>query len=238
VAAILRRLGSLEIVDLAARLLGPFCDEVVFVGGAILVFLISEPAARRPRTTDDADVIVEARTKLEYQAIERKLRELGFQHDQFGLICRFLHSGLSLNVMPVNEEVLGFSNQWHHMCLNDTKSKITPEGRAVRVISSPCFLACKMDAFRSLGRNGAGDPLASRDFEDVISVLDGCSELEAEMQTCPPEIKSYLAAQARLLVAEREIAFSVECCLDPDIYSQSRCGYIMARLKWIASLTE
>lgn len=72
------------------------------MGGAILGFLITEPGARRPRMTEDADVIVEAATKVEYHAVEQRLRDLGFQHDLYGPICRFLHSGLVLDVMPVS----------------------------------------------------------------------------------------------------------------------------------------
>lgn len=52
--------------------------------------------------TEDADVIVEAATKVEYHAVEQRLRDLGFQHDLYGPICRFLHSGLVLDVMPVS----------------------------------------------------------------------------------------------------------------------------------------
>lgn len=188
--------------------------------------------------TEDADVIVEAATEVEYHAVEQRLRDLGFQHDLYGPICRFLHSGLVLDVMPVSEEVLGFSNQWYPLCLTDWRYRSTPEGRRVRVISSPCFLACKLDAFRSPGREGAGDPLLSRDFEDVVSVLDGCAELEAEILSCPHEITCYLAAQAQLLLADREIHFSIECCLDPDPQSQSRSAHVLDRLAWLASLAD
>lgn len=96
---------ALEIVDLAAKLLGPLREEVVFVGGSILGFLVTEPGSRKPRLTDGADVIVEATTKVECHLVEEKLRSLGFQHDQFGPICRFLQGGLVLDVMPIEESV-------------------------------------------------------------------------------------------------------------------------------------
>jgi hypothetical protein len=232
-----RRPEALEIVDLAARLLGPLREEVVFVGGSVLGFLVTAPGSRKPRLTDDADVIVEATTKIQYHGVEERLRNLGFQHDQYGPICRFLQGGLVLDVMPVEESVLGFSNRWYPLCFTNWQWRSTSSGLRVKVIISPCFLACKFDAFSSPGREGAGDYLASRDFEDIVSVIEGCSELEEEILGCPPEIKQYLSEQARTLLAEREILFWIEGCLDPDTESQARADFVMSRLALLAGLS-
>ena len=42
-----------------AKALGALTDEVVFVGGAVVGLLLTDPAAPRPRPTKDVDVIVE-----------------------------------------------------------------------------------------------------------------------------------------------------------------------------------
>lgn len=65
-------------------------------------------------------------------------------------------------------------------------------------------------------------------------MLEGCSELEDEMLACPPEIRQYLSDQASALLAERDIVFMIEGCLDPDPESQSRADIVMARLSSLA----
>lgn len=232
----MRPIEPLGLIDMAAHMLGDYSDEVIYLGGSVLGFLITDPYSRKARMTDDADVIVEATTKLEYHKVEERLRHLGFEHDPFGPICRFKQGGLILDVMPVDESVLGFSNQWYPFCLKDWHWETTPKGRKVRVISGPCFLACKIDAFRSPTREGNGDYLASRDFEDVVSVLDGRPELAEELLTTPIEVRGYLAAQAKLLLADPKAEFGIECCLDPDGASQGRVGLILDRLRNLAAM--
>jgi len=43
-----------------AKRLGPLCERVVFVGGATLELLVSDPGAAPIRPTDDVDVVVRA----------------------------------------------------------------------------------------------------------------------------------------------------------------------------------
>ena len=51
-----------------AEALGDLRHDVVFVGGATVGLLITDPAAPRVRPTKDVDVIVEVATYSEYQA--------------------------------------------------------------------------------------------------------------------------------------------------------------------------
>jgi hypothetical protein len=47
---------SAEMLELAAHILGPLTDEMVFVGGATIHLWISDEAAPAVRATDDVDV--------------------------------------------------------------------------------------------------------------------------------------------------------------------------------------
>ena len=96
-------------LELAAGILGPLLDEVVFVGGATVHLWITEEAAPPVRATDDVDVICDVTTYSEYQALAERLRNRGLE-EAIGepIICRWRHrqSGLAIDVMPTAETCL------------------------------------------------------------------------------------------------------------------------------------
>ena len=66
---------SEALLELAADILGPLVDEVVFVGGATVHLWLTEAAAPPVRATDDVDVICDVTSYAEYQALSERLRE-------------------------------------------------------------------------------------------------------------------------------------------------------------------
>ena len=60
-------------LELAAEILGPLVDEVVFVGGATVHLWIKEEAAPPVRATDDVDVICDVTTYSEYLALAEEV---------------------------------------------------------------------------------------------------------------------------------------------------------------------
>ena len=65
------------------------------------------------RPTDDVDVIVSITRYPDYANLQEKLRKLGFKHDMHGPNCRFTIDGLTVDVMPSEGEILGFTNSWY-----------------------------------------------------------------------------------------------------------------------------
>ena len=64
-------------------------DTVVFVGGST-VSLYADRPVMEVRPTDDVDVIVEILNYSQRQALEERLREIGFVNDiESGITCRF-----------------------------------------------------------------------------------------------------------------------------------------------------
>ena len=101
-----------------ARLLRPLIGELVFVGGQVAELLVTDPAAVRVRPTDDVDVVVPVTTRTAYHALQMRLMGLGFTPDQRAgaPVCRMRTADdLILDVMPLNEAILGFSNRWYHV---------------------------------------------------------------------------------------------------------------------------
>lgn len=105
---------NLNIVRIKAvyRALQELGDRVVFVGGAT-VSLYADRETEEARPTDDVDILVELTTYRDYTAIEKKLRAKGFTNDtESNVVCRFKIHGIIEDVMPTDENILGFSNRF------------------------------------------------------------------------------------------------------------------------------
>jgi len=70
---------NLEMLQLVAKGLEELRKDVVFVGGAVAELYISDPAAAEIRPTYDVDCVIEISTRIEYAALEEKLRAKDFQ---------------------------------------------------------------------------------------------------------------------------------------------------------------
>ena len=117
---------NLEQLIAAARLLRPLLGELVFVGGAVTGLLITDGAAADPRTTFDVDAIAAITSYAEYAAFGDRLRSLGFLEDtsEGAPLCRWVQQGTILDVMPLDEKILGFSNRWYRAAM---KSSVTQQ---------------------------------------------------------------------------------------------------------------
>ena len=71
--------------------------------------------------------------------------------------------------MPLNKNILGFSNRWYQAAIETAQERELEKGRLIKIVTAPLFCATKLEAFR--GR-GSGDYFASHDLEDVVSVID------------------------------------------------------------------
>ncbi len=91
----------------------------MFVGGAVTSLLVTDEGAGAPRTTLDVDAIAEITSYAEYAAFGERLRSLGFSEDtgEGAPLCRWVHSRAILDVMPLDEKILGFSNRWYREAL-------------------------------------------------------------------------------------------------------------------------
>jgi hypothetical protein len=140
-------------------------------------------------------VIVEITTRTDYYRFEDRLRTAGFEnHQEDGVICRFRQpdSDLLLDVMPTEASIIGFENRWQKEAFPHAISFALPSGRRIQAVPATYLLATKVEAFRSRGK---GDLYGSRDFEDVVSLIDGREELADELAAAPAELRMYVAEQ-------------------------------------------
>ena len=225
---------NLDQLIAAAELLRPMLGDLVFVGGTVTGLLVTDEGAGLPRTTLDVDAIAEISSYAEYTAFGTRLRELGFSedHSESAPLCRWVHSGTILDLMPLDERILGFSNRWYPVAMDAaTMYRLLPD-LEIRVVTAPYFLATKIEAFKGRGR---GDFLASHDLEDLIFVIDGRSAIVEEVQTETTLLREYLHTEISGLLAAPGFTDALPGFLLPDAASQARIGTVLQRLKALAS---
>jgi hypothetical protein len=209
-----------------AEALGDLREQVVFVGGAVAGLLVTDPLADSVRATRDVDAVVNA-TRAMFHRIEAAVAERGFARDvQSDVICRWIHkdSGVLFDLMPVQPEVLGFSNRWYPYAVETAESVELTPGLNIRRVSAVGFIATKLEAFA--GR-GAGDFLTSHDIEDVLNIVDGRHELIDEMASAPPDLRQAVATTFERLLSDPDFAN----VLPGLIAEPERADLIMQRLK-------
>jgi len=194
---------NIDLLTRVAEALGDIRERLVFVGGCATALLVTDPAAPPARATHDVDAIVAIVTLADYHRMGTDLRARGFSQtlDEGEPPYRWTFAGLKLDVMPTAEAVLGFSNRWYEYSMRTALPVDLRPGLTIRLVTPPCFVATKLEAFRDRGK---GDYLASHDFEDVISVVDGRPELVEEIAEAEPALRNYVAGEFARLLADEE----------------------------------
>jgi hypothetical protein len=185
--------------------LGDLREQVVFVGGAAAGLLVTDPLAESVRATRDVDAVVNT-SRAQFHRIEAQVAECGFVRDASSdVICRWVHkeSGVLFDLMPVQPEVLGFTNRWYPYAVQTAVPVDLGEGVTIRLASAVAFVATKLEAFAS---RGGGDFLSSHDLEDVLNIVDGREELVEEMTAAPAELEQAVGAAFAQLLADPDFA--------------------------------
>lgn len=205
-----------------------------FVGGSIVEFLLDNQGLSPVRPTDDLDIIVEVLTNRRYSDIEQTLRTAGFQHDtaQGAPICRWLHNGVKIDVMPTDGALIGLNTQWFSEALATAQPKVVL-GVKIPLISPVAFIATKLAAFADRGK---GDYYGSHDLEDIITVIDGRAAIVEEVAASPVALRSFVAGRIREFMEDDFFLESISGHLPPDKASQRRLPTLRNRLKLVGGL--
>lgn len=222
-----------EMIKQVAGRLGPLRSKVVFLGGSATGFHITDKAAPEIRATKDVDIIVEVASVVEYHRLEKTLIELGFfqkiQEDD--PICRWYVNDAIVDVMPTEENILGFSNRWYQQAIkNSVKIKLEPD-LEILIVTAPYFLGTKLDAF--FGR-GKGDYLVSHDMEDIINFINGRVEILEDVKNAEPNLKDFIIKSFQGFLADELFLDALPGHLLPDQASQARRSIVLERIKKIA----
>ena len=223
-----------------AEALGPeLLREMAFVGGCATGLLITDEVSREAvRFTDDVDLIVHVLGLGSWHALQRELSQRGFRvSQQDEVICRMrLRDGypneLIVDFMPDDAGILGFSNRWYPEALSQAFNHLLPSGTVIRVVTPAYFLGTKLEAYRGRGNN---DPLASRDIEDILNVVDGRAGLQEELNQAPAALRADIASGIGELLRHRDFDYAVQATARKNI---EREEIIFARLELITTLNR
>jgi len=192
---------NIELLTQVAQALGELRERVVLVGGCATALLITDPAAADVRATKDVDAIIAIVSKPAYYDLGEALRAKGFSQtlEEGDPPYRWTFEGMKLDLMPIDPDVLGFSNRWYELAMQTAITATLREGLSIRHVTSTYFVATKLVAFLDRGK---GDYLTSHDLEDVISVVDGRPELVEELRRAGRELREYAAEIFAKLLAD------------------------------------
>ena len=226
---------NLAILELVTRALGPVCDDVVFVGGCATGLLLTQARPERVRITEDVDIVAQALTVHDYHAIEKRVRAQGFSNDirPGAPICRWVYGSVTLDVMPTVKDILGFANRWYPLAIATAHPVQLASGLRIKLIAAPVFIATKLEAFKSRGKDAAGQPdfLGSHDMEDIITVSDRRPELLAECRLMPVDLRAYLVEEFSALFASADFESTLAGHLPGDAASQKRLDQLKTTLR-------
>ena len=226
---------NLAMIKTVAEHIGDLRDAFVFLGGASTCLLVTDTAAPEIRPTLDVDIIVEIASKLEYYKLEEMLRQLGFRQgtEPDDPICRWVVEDVKVDVMPTDEDILGFSNKWYSQAIENSNEVELEASLNIRMVTAPYFLATKIEAFYGRGKK---DFLASHDIEDIITLIDGRKEIIKEIYASSSDLKAYLSDQFQDFLTNELFIESLSGHLLPDKASQARLPILLERIKEIADM--
>lgn len=216
-----------------AQALGPLRERLVFVGGCATGLLVTNPAAADVRPTEDVDAIVEVATLAGYHAMHPLLAERGFKQtmEDGTPPFRWYWNRMQLDLVPVDEHVLGFANRWYRPGFASAVTTELRPGLSLRHLDAPHFVATKFEAFND---RGARDVYLSHDLEDIVTVIDGRAELADELLAADTSVRNHVIRQMRALLAHPDMQNAL-----PGLVAQPiRAGVVLQRLHDIASMDE
>ena len=182
--------------------LGELRNDVVFVGGAT-VSLYADRIAAEVRPTDDVDILLEIATRAQFAQVEERLRDAGFKNDTTAkFLGRYLLEGFVVDVMPMEESILGFLNRWYVEGYRTAIEHPIDDQHPIKIFTAPYFIASKLEAFNARGK---GDGRTSTDFEDIVFVLENRRSVWQEMKVADETVRAFLLNELKTLRANRYI---------------------------------
>ena len=224
---------NIELLTSIANAMGALREQVVFVGGCATVLLITQPLVADARATEDVDAIVEVASLVGYHALAAQLMEQGFKQTMADNTppFRWYWNGMQLDLVPLDEKVLGFANPWYRVGFEEALSAELADGLMVRHLSAPHFLATKFEAFKDRGGN---DVYLSHDLEDIMTVMEGRASAAREVAAASAPVRQHVAQAAAALLQIPAFHNALPGLLsDPE-----REPTVKARLTQIAKLKD
>jgi len=188
---------NLALVAEVAKGLKELNEKMIFIGGAVISLYTDDPAADEIRPTADIDMTINLANYVEWVQMQERLSELEFYPDPQGQsICSYKFQNIAIDIMPAEDSSIGISNTWYKPGFNYLQTIQLEDGIIIKILSSPYFLATKLEAFKDRGKN---DFYGSHDFEDIIYILDNRTTIVEEIIAADSNVKEYIKTELRTI---------------------------------------
>lgn len=173
-------------------------DQMVFVGGAVVSLYTDDPAADEIRPTQDIDMALIIVNLSHWEKVQEQLAALGFHPDPFGhAICSYKYKDIPVDIKSTGEGPIGSTNRWFKIGFDNLWMAKAKE-QELKILSAPCFLATKFEAFNDRG----SDYRSSHDMEDIIYVLDNRMGIVEEIEKDDPRIANFIKEQLQKIISK------------------------------------
>ena len=184
--------SSLDNIEVVATALEKVRTRFVFAGAGILPLLVEPEFIPDLRPTQDTDAVVQVLHIGEWLRLRTALFACGFRERAMQPESRqilFWLDELPVDFIPPRLKEFGTANRWLDLGFELAEESQLPSGRLIERLPASAFLAAKVAAFLSRGRQ---DVFRSDDLEDIAALLVGRPALGEEMSFAHPEIRSYV----------------------------------------------
>lgn len=182
-------------------------------------------------TTFDVDCVVDITTYREYRSFEEKLFSKHFRNDtsEGAPICRYLFNGEKVDFMPKVDTGIGESNRWYLKGMEHRQAYRLDDNRTIFILPVTYYLASKIEALHS---RGGEDYRGSKDFEDIVYVLNSCTNLQEDINDyADQEVREFLKHEFSAMLQRKNIQEEIESSLlEPD-----RLDIVVSQLRDISS---
>lgn len=218
---------NLQMVLIVAEGLGELVEQTAFIGGSVTSLYATDAAASEIRPTTDVDCVIALASRGTYYELEDKLRGKGFRNNiGGGVICRWNYRGISVDIMPTDPDILGFSNPWYAYGMTNLIRYLLPNGATINLFPAVIFLATKLTAYQNRGE----DPRYDSDFEDIIFLFNNRPDLVSEIRTAEHTVRIYIEYEISRLLDYGNLIEAIQSALGEDA---SRTSLIIEKFQMI-----
>lgn len=122
--------------------------------------------------------------------------KLGFHPDPYGTsICSYTYKKYPVDIIPAEDNAFGSTNRWYKIGFEDLW-KVKAKDQEIYILSAPCFLATKFEAFNSRGK----DYRTSHDIEDIIYIIDNRISIVDEIAKCDERILEFIKSELQKII--------------------------------------
>lgn len=188
--------SNIAMLQLVAENLGDMRKKVVFLGGTIIPFLLTQKVPLDLRPSRDVDFIVDFDSKQDLYEFEDELWEQGFKRVSTGAVSKWKINDVSVDVLPAGR-VLDFNNKWCDEAMDHPRRANIGKGMVIDIMPAHCFLGVKLTGFYRRGKNNYA---RSFDIYDLLVIIAGRPEIEREIQEeASRELREYLSRELKIL---------------------------------------